>query len=72
MANHITFSELHIVGYQLFQDSETFLNDLSEIDSMSVYGGADITAGVTASLTIGLTAGLTAGLTNSLTSSVGL
>ncbi|MBH8565988.1 hypothetical protein I8748_28140 [Nostoc sp. CENA67] len=86
MANSIIFSELHTVGYQLFQDSETFLNDLSEIDSMAVYGGGvtacvtvgvtagvtvGVTVGVTASLNTGLTATLTAGLTNSLTSSIG-
>ncbi|MBW4614606.1 MAG: hypothetical protein KME21_15285 [Desmonostoc vinosum HA7617-LM4] len=33
MAN-ITLSELH-VGSQLFQDSESFLNDLSDVDGIS-------------------------------------
>lgn len=88
MANNITFTELHTAGYQLFQDSESFLNDLSEIDSIAIYGGAGATAGVTAgvtagetasqttnltaSVTAGLTASLTAGLTNTVTYSTDL
>ncbi|MBW4614605.1 MAG: hypothetical protein KME21_15280 [Desmonostoc vinosum HA7617-LM4] len=41
MAN-ITLSELH-VGSQLFQDSESFLNDLSDVDGISGgdYGFSD-------------------------------
>jgi len=35
----ITLSELKIAGSELFQDSESFLNDLSEVDSISVNGG---------------------------------
>ncbi|HYW20173.1 MAG TPA: hypothetical protein VE956_12840 [Nodularia sp. (in: cyanobacteria)] len=34
MAN-ITLSELHAAGSQLFQDSESFLNDFSDVDSIS-------------------------------------
>ncbi|WP_414564347.1 MULTISPECIES: hypothetical protein [unclassified Anabaena] len=34
MAN-ITLSELHIAGSELFQDSESFLNELSDIDAIS-------------------------------------
>ncbi|MBW4614607.1 MAG: hypothetical protein KME21_15290 [Desmonostoc vinosum HA7617-LM4] len=42
MAN-ITLSELH-VGSQLFQDSESFLNDLSDVDAISggSYGFSDM------------------------------
>ncbi|QSJ15929.1 hypothetical protein JYQ62_29715 [Nostoc sp. UHCC 0702] len=38
MAN-ITLPELHIAGSELFQDSESFLNELSDVDSIS--GGTD-------------------------------
>jgi hypothetical protein len=34
MAN-ITLSELHAVGSELFQDSESFLNDFSDVGSIS-------------------------------------
>ncbi|WP_414542886.1 hypothetical protein [Nostoc sp. CCY0012] len=34
MAN-ITLSELHAAGSELFQDSESFLNELSDIDAIS-------------------------------------
>ncbi|MBW4555678.1 MAG: hypothetical protein KME59_07030 [Trichormus sp. ATA11-4-KO1] len=34
MAN-ITLSELHAAGSELFQDSESFLNELSDVDSIS-------------------------------------
>ncbi|YAF96624.1 MAG: hypothetical protein AB3A66_02785 [Nodularia sp. CChRGM 3473] len=34
MAN-ITLSELHAVGSEFFQDSESFLNELSDVDSIS-------------------------------------
>lgn len=34
MAN-ITLSELHASGSELFQDSESFLNELSDIDAIS-------------------------------------
>ncbi|MFW9259750.1 hypothetical protein A4S05_28065 [Nostoc sp. KVJ20] len=35
----ITLSELYLSGSELFQDSESFLNDLSDANSTSVYGG---------------------------------
>ncbi|MBH8556073.1 hypothetical protein I8751_27790 [Nostocaceae cyanobacterium CENA357] len=34
----IALSELHAVGSQLFQDSESFLNELSDVDS--IVGGS--------------------------------
>jgi len=34
MAN-ITLSELHAAGSELFQDSESFLNELKDVDSIS-------------------------------------
>ncbi|MDH6059115.1 hypothetical protein NWP17_01420 [Chrysosporum bergii ANA360D] len=34
MAN-ITLSQLHAAGSELFQDSESFLNELSDVDSIS-------------------------------------
>ncbi|ALF54635.1 MULTISPECIES: hypothetical protein [Nostoc] len=34
MAN-ITLSELNAAGSQLFQDSESFLNDLSDVDAIA-------------------------------------
>ncbi|MBW4555677.1 MAG: hypothetical protein KME59_07025 [Trichormus sp. ATA11-4-KO1] len=45
MAN-ITLSELHAAGSELFQDSESFLNELSDVDSIS--GGQLGFGGVTA------------------------
>jgi hypothetical protein len=40
MAN-ITLSELHVAGSELFQDSESFLNELSDVDAIvgGGYGG---------------------------------
>ncbi|OCQ92986.1 hypothetical protein BCD64_08540 [Nostoc sp. MBR 210] len=38
MAN-ITLSELNVAGFQFFQDSESFLNDLSDVDMSAAYGG---------------------------------
>ncbi|AFY32120.1 hypothetical protein [Calothrix sp. PCC 7507] len=35
----IALSELYTTGSELFQDSESFLNDLNNMDSISVYGG---------------------------------
>ncbi|MBE9197951.1 hypothetical protein IQ233_02330 [Nodularia sp. LEGE 06071] len=40
MAN-ITLSELHAAGSELFNDSESFLNEFSDVDSISG-GAADI------------------------------
>lgn len=34
MAN-ITLSEIHGAGVQLFQDSESFLNEMTEVDTIS-------------------------------------
>lgn len=40
MAN-ITLSELHVAGFELFQDSESFLNELSDVNTIAGgnYGG---------------------------------
>lgn len=38
MAN-INLSELHVAGSELFQDSESFLNELNDVDAIS--GGYD-------------------------------
>jgi len=35
----ITLFELRPLGSELFQDSENFLTDLSEMDSISLHGG---------------------------------
>ncbi|QMS90178.1 hypothetical protein HUN01_22265 [Nostoc edaphicum CCNP1411] len=35
----ITLFELHPAGSELFQDSENFLTDLSDMDSISINGG---------------------------------
>ncbi|BAY14352.1 hypothetical protein NIES2109_43080 [Nostoc sp. HK-01] len=37
MAN-ITLSELNAAGSQFFQDSESFLNDLSDVDAIATHG----------------------------------
>jgi hypothetical protein len=37
----IKLAELNNAGSELFQDSESFLNDLNEVDSISVQGGYD-------------------------------
>jgi hypothetical protein len=39
MAN-ITLSQLNNSGADLFQDSESFLNDMSDIDNISIQGGS--------------------------------
>ncbi|MBN3906443.1 MAG: hypothetical protein HWQ35_07755 [Nostoc sp. NMS1] len=36
----IALSELNTIGSELFQDSESFLNDLNNVDSITVYGGS--------------------------------
>lgn len=38
----IKISELYPTGYELFQDAETFLNELTEKEINSVAGGEDI------------------------------
>jgi hypothetical protein len=52
MAN-ITLSELHAAGSELFQDSESFLNEFSDVDSISGgqlgYGGGGLAAQVAVS-----------------------
>ncbi len=45
MAN-IQVAELSPAGSELFVDSESFLNDLQDVDTMSVYGGEGHTGGV--------------------------
>ncbi|MBD2292468.1 hypothetical protein H6G06_02965 [Anabaena sphaerica FACHB-251] len=35
----IKLSELQATGSELFQDSESFLNEMSDANSISVYGG---------------------------------
>ena len=45
MAN-ITLSELHAAGCELFQDSESFLNELNDVDSISG-GQVGVAGGVT-------------------------
>ncbi|MBD2292467.1 hypothetical protein H6G06_02960 [Anabaena sphaerica FACHB-251] len=37
----IKLSELQATGSELFQDSESFLNEMSDANSLSVYGGYD-------------------------------
>ncbi|MBH8576712.1 hypothetical protein I8752_27725 [Nostocaceae cyanobacterium CENA369] len=43
--SNITVFELNNAGIQLFEDSESFLNDLSDIDSGSVNGGGSNAGG---------------------------
>lgn len=48
MAN-ITLSELHVAGSELFQDSESFLNELSNLDAVAGgQFGVGAAAGITA------------------------
>jgi hypothetical protein len=35
----IKLSELQVTGSELFQDSESFLNEMSDVNSIAVYGG---------------------------------
>ena len=35
----ISLSELRPSGAELFQDSESFLNDLTDVESVQVFGG---------------------------------
>ncbi|QHG18819.1 hypothetical protein [Nostoc sp. ATCC 53789] len=37
----IALSQLNTTGSELFQDSESFLNDLNNVDSITVYGGGN-------------------------------
>ena len=43
MAN-ITLSELHVAGSELFQDAETFLTELGDVDTISGGGNSDSTS----------------------------
>ncbi|MBC1223469.1 hypothetical protein GNF10_10960 [Nostoc sp. UCD121] len=40
----IALSQLNTTGSELFQDSESFLNDLNNVDSITVYGGYEISS----------------------------
>ncbi|MFS0520224.1 hypothetical protein ACEYW6_36885 [Nostoc sp. UIC 10607] len=41
----IALSQLNTTGSELFQDSESFLNDLNNVDSITIYGGnADVSS----------------------------
>ena len=35
----ITLSQLNVTGSELFEDSESYLNDMSDAGSISVHGG---------------------------------
>ncbi|MEH2106505.1 hypothetical protein [Nostoc sp.] len=35
----IALSQLNTTGSELFHDSESFLNDLNNVDSITIYGG---------------------------------
>jgi hypothetical protein len=37
----IALSQLNTTGSELFQDSESFLNDLNNVDSITIYGGGN-------------------------------
>jgi hypothetical protein len=41
----ISLSELRPSGAELFQDSESFLNDLTDLESVQVFGGRLIITG---------------------------
>jgi hypothetical protein len=41
----ISLSELRPSGADLFQDSESFLNDLTDVESVQVFGGRLIVTG---------------------------
>ncbi|MBE8988356.1 hypothetical protein [Nostoc sp. LEGE 12450] len=37
----IALSQLNATGSELFQDSESFLSDLNNVDSITIYGGGE-------------------------------
>jgi hypothetical protein len=37
----IALSQLNTTGSELFQDSESFLSDLNNVDTITIYGGGD-------------------------------
>ncbi|MBE9238103.1 hypothetical protein IQ227_19250 [Anabaena aphanizomenioides LEGE 00250] len=47
----IKLSELQVAGSELFQDSESFLNEMSDVNSISVYGGYNSTVSDMSTLT---------------------
>ncbi|BAZ81553.1 MAG: hypothetical protein ACKPA7_06455 [Sphaerospermopsis kisseleviana] len=47
----IKLSELQVAGSELFQDSESFLNEMSDVNSISVYGGYSSTVSDMSTLT---------------------
>ncbi|MBE8999598.1 hypothetical protein IQ274_15510 [Nostoc sp. LEGE 12447] len=46
----IALSQLNTTGSELFQDSESFLNDLNNVDSITVYGGGNDVSSVAGGL----------------------
>jgi hypothetical protein len=36
----IQLSELNVAGSELFQDSESFLNEMNDVDTISIQGGS--------------------------------
>ncbi|MBD2505880.1 MULTISPECIES: hypothetical protein [unclassified Nostoc] len=46
----IALSQLNTTGSELFQDSESFLNDLNNVDSITVYGGGNDISSVASGL----------------------
>jgi hypothetical protein len=47
----IKLSELQVAGSELFQDSESFLNEMSDVNSIAVYGGYNSTVSDMSTLT---------------------
>ena len=41
----ITLSQLNVTGSELFQDSESYLNELNDTTSLSVHGGGSDLSG---------------------------
>ncbi|MBG1245479.1 hypothetical protein [Nostoc sp. NZL] len=56
----IALSQLNTTGSELFQDSESFLNDLNNVDSITIYGGgggsevSDVSEGIEPLLAYGI------------------
>ncbi|MEH1777523.1 MAG: hypothetical protein V7K64_13100 [Nostoc sp.] len=55
----IALSQLNTTGSELFQDSESFLNDLNNVDSITIYGGggggvSDVAEGLDPLLAFGI------------------
>lgn len=47
----ITLSELQTSGVELFQDSESFLNDMNDVEGISIQGGGGFSGGYGGGLT---------------------